>query len=170
MRYQVTGVQMFTVECVMVTTSLYVLWYISLLHMHVLSHMLFSHILSRMLFPHILSYMLFLHALSYIYIYIINYVCLVTWFAVLCSYLAIAFIVVFLELLLIAVHVCPQINVQLQIVIPTLENKEPEDLENHFPLAIVVTMVLGKWLDLQRANGCGFVIISWYLQMIHHYI
>ena len=28
------------------------------------------------------------------------------------SYLAVAFIVVFLELLLIAFHVCPQINVQ----------------------------------------------------------
>ena len=32
-----------------------------------------------------------------------------------------------------------QRTVQLQIVIPMLENKEPEDLENHFPLASVVT-------------------------------
>ena len=43
-------------------------------------------------------------------------------------------LLLFLELLLIAFHVCPQINVQLHIVIPTLENKEPEDLENHFPV------------------------------------
>ena len=58
------------------------------------------------------------------------------------SYLAIAFIVAILELLLIAFHVCPQINVQLHIVIPMLENKEPEDLENHFLLASVVTSII----------------------------
>ena len=36
-----------------------------------------------------------------------------------------------------------QRTVQLQIVIPTLENKEPEDLQNHFLLASVVTMAIG---------------------------
>ena len=37
-----------------------------------------------------------------------------------------------------------QRTVQLQIVIPTLENKELEDLENNFPLASVVTLGAGR--------------------------
>ena len=60
-------------------------------------------------------------------------------------------VVVFLELLLTAFHVCPQINVQLHIVISTLENKEPEDLGNDFPLAIVVTLMIWRI----RGTGCG---------------
>ena len=49
------------------------------------------------------------------------------------SHSAVELIVAFLELLLIAVHARPHINVQLHIVIPTLENKEPEEFENQVP-------------------------------------
>ena len=106
---------------------------------NLLSHMLFLHILSHMLFTHILSHMLFTHVLSHIYCKLHMFGLMIC--SVFFSYLATAFFVVFLVLLLIAFHVCPQINVQLHIVIPTLENKEPEDLENHFPLARVVTIL-----------------------------
>ena len=44
----------------------------------------------------------------------------------------IVFIVVFLKFLL-AFHVCPQNNVQLLIVIPSLETKEHEELECYLP-------------------------------------
>ena len=39
-----------------------------------------------------------------------------------------------------------QRTVQLQIVIPTLENKEPEDLENHFPLEMIDWMIHQSWM------------------------
>ena len=118
--------------------------------------------MAHILLTHILSHVLFLPILSHvIYTCIITYILLVAYVwahDLQCnfSYLAIAFIVVFLELLLIAFHVCPQFNVQLQIVIPTLENKETEHLENHIPLASVVTIYVKTMMQfyIQTSGRC----------------
>ena len=54
-----------------------------------------------------------------------------------------------------------QRTVQLQIVIPTLENKEPEDLENHFPLASVVTFIIYEVLLTLRESLLAFLYPEW---------
>ena len=110
-----------------------------LYYTYIITHVSFTYIITHVIFTFIITHVIFTYIITYVistciitYILIIRYV----WTHDLqccASYLAIAFIVVFLEILLIAFHVCPQINVQLQIIIPTLENKEPKDLENHFP-------------------------------------
>ena len=94
--------------------------------------------------------MLFSHAFSHIYILFILLITYEWMHDLQCcaSYLAIVLtFCIFLELLLIAFHVCPQNDVQLQNVVPTQENKVlDEDLENHFPLTSVVTMIATRQL------------------------
>ena len=103
------------------------------------TYLIDTYIITRVIFTYIITYVIYTSIITYIllvaYVWTHDLQCS-------CSSLAIAFIVVFLELLLIAFHVCPQINVQLQIVVPTIEKKKHEDLENHFPLASVMTTIL----------------------------
>ena len=106
------------------------------------AHSLLTHILSHVLFLHILSVYHICYLPMYYHIYIIGCIYLDTCFKVqfflfsYCIWCCVSLIITY------SIPCMPidQRTVQLHIEIPTLENKEPEDLENHFPLASVVAV------------------------------